>query len=286
MSASNGRHRGPLIALAMALAAIIAVAWIENRPSERSSLQNIGIEHSDHRTQDENAAGVESAPYLGLFTPSDTFAQWIMAILGVVATGISAWAVVLVRDTLDETRRAVKAADDAVVVTREIGQAQTRAYVHIESVFLSYEFGLHPNFSVTIRNVGGSPAMRVRVFARICHETYVATTCQNNFGPTRNPSFAFGIPLQPGGVDTITWRHDYSLNKDQIPEHRNGKLDVYCAVKVEFLDVFDFNREEIAYFGIEHIPNDGQAHRLTSSYIPHVVFQNDVKNRTRQAKDR
>ena len=40
----------------------------------------------------------------------DTAAQWLMALFGVIATGISIWAVMLLRDNLRETRKATEAA--------------------------------------------------------------------------------------------------------------------------------------------------------------------------------
>lgn len=103
-------------------------------------------------------------PWLISFvSPQDTLAQWIMAAFAVFATGVSILAVVLLDQTLTATRNAVKSADDAVEVTREMGQVQSRAYV-------SAKDGMVTGFSregpvevvVSIANTGNTPARRVR----------------------------------------------------------------------------------------------------------------------------
>lgn len=53
------------------------------------------------------------------------FAKWLLA-LNDFTTGVTIVGVWFVRDTLIETRRAVRSADDAVAVTREIGHSQLR----------------------------------------------------------------------------------------------------------------------------------------------------------------
>lgn len=60
----------------------------------------------------------------------DTYAQWLMAAFSIAATVASIYAVKLLRDTLKATRKAVKSSNKAVAVTRRIGEAQVRAYVH------------------------------------------------------------------------------------------------------------------------------------------------------------
>jgi hypothetical protein len=53
----------------------------------------------------------------------DTLAQWSMAIFGAVATALSAWAVVLLNRTLNQTDIATQATLAAVDVTERIGAA-------------------------------------------------------------------------------------------------------------------------------------------------------------------
>ena len=106
----------------------------------------------------------------------DTLAQWIMAAFGVVATGVSIWAIILLRRTLRESRRATKAALRAaeaagatVDVTRDIGQRQIRAYVISDPNFeWGHAYRDRPknivgyNFNMKWRNCGLTPARRCR----------------------------------------------------------------------------------------------------------------------------
>lgn len=93
----------------------------------------------------------------------DGWAQWAMAILSLFALGVSAWAVWLLRDTLKATREAVRAADDAVDVTREMGQRQIRAYISI--VYCKVQ--RHPDkgiatITITFANRGQTPAFKTQ----------------------------------------------------------------------------------------------------------------------------
>ena len=69
------------------------------------------------------------------------------------ATGVSIWAVRLVRDTLTETRR-------GVAVTEDMGKRQTRAYVNVTKVTMKRLRGNEkPIFTFTITNSGSSPGV-------------------------------------------------------------------------------------------------------------------------------
>lgn len=89
-----------------------------------------------------------------------------MAIVSVVATVLSFIAVILLNNTLKETREAVGAADDAVKVTREIGEAQARAYITIAQASITFfknNFDLHISFE----NSGRSPSLNLDVFCKL-----------------------------------------------------------------------------------------------------------------------
>ena len=93
-----------------------------------------------------------------LFSTKDTIAQWIAAFAAIGSVGVSIWAVKLVRNTLVVNQRATQAAEDAVGVTREIGQAQIRAYL----VGLGGEYSVSNNllrYRISIKNIGQSPAV-------------------------------------------------------------------------------------------------------------------------------
>lgn len=151
-----------LVALALMLAAILALAAIEvgfrNAPTDppaQSSSAGVDQQQDDYRPP----RGSEDGHFFG-----DSWAQWLMAIFTVAATGISAMAVKLVNDTLKTSREATLAAFEAVSVTRDIGERQVRPYILYEGTkvgVLKLE-ATHPKrleLEVTLRNCGASPGI-------------------------------------------------------------------------------------------------------------------------------
>ena len=149
MSDSKRRDRGALIALGLSLAAIVIVVWLSQPASELAARPYLG--GADYPLEHHGPAEGRWWPELAA---RDTYAQWIMALLSVVATGISIWAVKLVRDTLVVTR-------DAVADTRQIGEAQVRAYLTVSGGRYSVGMG-STRYDIKIKNVGQSPARNVK----------------------------------------------------------------------------------------------------------------------------
>lgn len=163
MSRSHRDDRPALIALGLVLFAVILIGLFETTARHYASREVIKYQTS----YPENGNGGEYAPIVaGLreFDPrEDTYAQWIMAAFAIMATFASVWAVLLLRDTLTATRDAVRSADDAVKVTRELGQVQVRAYVAIGNIAIQgLKVGQKPRISYRVKNVGLSPAIRYR----------------------------------------------------------------------------------------------------------------------------
>ena len=133
--------------------AYFAFPWF----SDPSYQQVVYIDTNGERWKEHQQ---ESKPISGrFFTTQDSVAQWAMAIIAFFATGVSIWAVKLVRDTLDATR-------DGVLETRRIGEAQVRAYFS----FGQLQYGLDQNeirglFSVT--NTGQTPAFGIKFIIRL-----------------------------------------------------------------------------------------------------------------------
>lgn len=91
------------------------------------------------------------------------FAMFVASALGVVITGAATYWVAM---TLHETRRLVneaekttKAAEETTKTTREIGEAQVRAYVAPLIPGIAFDESLRPNFRVRLANTGNSPAL-------------------------------------------------------------------------------------------------------------------------------
>lgn len=163
-------------------------------------------------------------------SPTDTYAQWIMAILSLVATSVSIWAVWLVRNTLEETRSATKAAEGAVEITRKMGRAQTRAYIHIDVIELrevNSEFGSY--IWIGCRNFGQTPARCVNIKGR------------HNVGPNGMINVFCAFELEPEEVGRVLGPNcpiysrlpiptDHFENVRQLIETRKEPLEVCGAI--------------------------------------------------------
>ncbi|MER9844862.1 hypothetical protein NKJ59_27135 [Mesorhizobium australicum] len=60
-----------------------------------------------------------------------------------------------------QAERSAKAAEDAIGITREMGEAQTRAYLSVISGKAIFKGGIDPELILRIRNAGNSPAFDV-----------------------------------------------------------------------------------------------------------------------------
>lgn len=110
-----------------------------------------------------------------LVSSKDTLPQWAMAIFGIIATGLSAWAVILLSRTLDQTETTTNAALEAAAAAREanaIMQSERRPWLSFNSLnghvvgHRPYEFSdahMQFEFKVEIKNAGGHSAQNVRL---------------------------------------------------------------------------------------------------------------------------
>ncbi len=164
--------------------------------------------------QFQNAQNLETGKPNPVIRPSiwetytkaeDSYAQWLMAILSVLATGTSIWAVYLLKESLRETRNAVKSADDAVAVTREMGEAQVRPYLS----FANATYEITPKFFVIklqVKNVGQTPAFDLLGKAKLWFTIY-----QNVEGVTKSEEIvwpieeAYSESIVNGESDTVSF---------------------------------------------------------------------------------
>lgn len=143
---------------------------------------------ADNAEQDEQVPEQEQAPspvfdWGAFVSAKDTLAQWLMAILGVIATGISIMAVYLLKRTLEATRLAVnqaeegtraahvgaEAAREANKITREAYMAQQRPWLRWEIIqpisINRHGNSLRVDISAVLENFGNTPARNVFCFA-------------------------------------------------------------------------------------------------------------------------
>lgn len=146
--------RGALAALALLVAATLIVSFV-NMPAQQ------GIEGSPNNRRNDNKPDnqQENLPKGHLPVP-DTPAQWLAAVAAAAGTISSFLALLIVRDSLHETRNAVAAAKEANSIGRETGQAQTRAYLSVTSADVLIRQGVQ-FLNCVIKNNGQSPASEV-----------------------------------------------------------------------------------------------------------------------------
>jgi len=164
----------------------------------------------------------------------DGWAQWAMVVLSFFALGVSAWAVWLLRDTLKATRDAVRSADDAVEVTREIGQKQMRAYVNLQTADLHWSDEEPLQIKVIIENTGQTPARNVR------------RAFQEVIGPIGPPIALDPLPLEnesgfsmrAKGEHAFFVLTDIVMSDDLIDKIESEKWAIWLKGRIEYEDVF------------------------------------------------
>lgn len=197
----------------------------------------------------------------GLFTPEDTYAQWIAAISAIAGVGVSIWAVRLVRDTLELNRNATKAAQDAVGVARDIGQAQVRAYVRITSgsahmgpgTIGMTDMGIRPVLRIVVKNHGQSPAQWFRWSASIL---YLYGGSANEFrGSTEFASRSWGKDI--GVAEEIHLSLDHGaavLSEEDLAAFNRHEFHLTIIIRYVFTDVFGEDIEDERIFSCSFAP--------------------------------
>jgi hypothetical protein len=162
MSAQKGDKAGAailiLVFLTIALISFFGAAaryYAAYPPSENPS-EWVDSQHGEHEPP------AEFAPDYHMF--GDSAAQWIMAIFTVIATVVSAIAVMLVNNTLSVNREALRVAAEANKNAREVGFSQIRAYVSlVDLVGTTDPVSKTMAISVGIQNSGQTPAHDVSI---------------------------------------------------------------------------------------------------------------------------
>lgn len=239
MDKRNQRDRGALVALALALVAILLLALMEttNQPPYEDKIQF----SATNAEQDSDFS--RPVPDSREFDPwAETYAQWLMTIFSVFATFISIWAVYLLKETLLSTREAVKAADDAVIVAREIGQSQVRAYVSVANMKTTFHA---PNnkltgisFTPIIVNYGASPAF----LGRASHTIVLLPQNKPLTVVLPKEGNAISVTLPAGRSNTQA--DTASISTEIIKQSQLGLIHVVSVVYIEYFDVFSIQESK------------------------------------------
>jgi hypothetical protein len=164
-------------------------------------------------------------------------AEWALAMLmatsiGVIYVGLTLEAT---RAAVREAKKATDAAMHAANITREIGEAQVRAYLTVAHAMIRFE-DRTPRLFLTIRNAGQSPARNIRISIGIDYGRISATS---------NVFFKTSIPIMPGDspkypLRLFNQRYPLSFKKrlGMVPSDakRDRRIRVFGAIM--FNDVF------------------------------------------------
>lgn len=180
-----------------------------------------------------------------LIAPRDTFAQWIMAFFSIVATGVSVWAIIIVRDTLainidavEQAREANKASWKAVEIARksaedalQLGKTEVRGYLSCDSG----KFWLRERsiwIEIYLSNRGQSPLYDGKSNGR------VGCMGRETSGDMYPLNGGFGA-IAASGTTTCMLVKSYSgVSEDDIEQLKSGKGTVYINSRFKWTDVF------------------------------------------------
>lgn len=165
------------------------------------------------------------------------YAAWISAGLVAVGTALLTYNLLLMR-------RTVIAADSAVDVTREIGQAQVRGYLDINVTKLTFDTNGTPRFELELRNLGQTPARNLFIKIRVSYRGYAPERASFVFKQTyeKRPD----IPIN--GVD----REPLSSGILGIPDELDRAITEISEVRVYIgafgSDIFGHEISAIRFF--------------------------------------
>lgn len=178
-------------------------------------------------------------------TDHSAFATWISALAAVAATYLLCRTLRVTRAMLIEAKKTTDAANATVQVTRDIGQAQARAYLSIScaevlSIIAPVDEAVVKGIRITIRNSGLTPATSIRIKA-ICFRS-------SEFSPEQNG--IYGLMARRGLktriIDIVDAGGEITFSCDAEMDERvldtflqDDSGDLVVAVDAEYRTVFD-----------------------------------------------
>lgn len=155
--------------------------------------------------------------------------------------------------TLDEAKRASKAAEDAVAETRRIGEAQTKAYLTAKNVTFDFypQTGGPPvaRLSFTCHNTGNSPARNVaiRLIMQVFATNHASSKPTDDLGFSYSTKSSSSHPIPDLGAQTEETRVILfsDLSADALAEFDGTKyVTIGVWIQLSFVDVFE--RDDVA----------------------------------------
>ena len=230
--------------------ALLFLVWSVPEFRNPGEYLNGGDQYANNHNSDTNNGKKDSkiGHWIRQFIKAeDTLAQWIMAIftlLMTLFTGLAAWfvygtlkqselAASHTKSMLNEAQLATKVANNTGAVTREVGQAQIRAYLRITDLTVDFinkpaDEGLSVN--IQWENCGQSPAIDCNVYSAflIVDPTYrgpIQLFERENWQKTSKPLMTISI-----GGEKLS-----KVVQNRVVE-TGQKLIIYHGI--EYIDVF------------------------------------------------
>lgn len=190
----------------------------------------------DHRAEQDLNAQRQMADW----------AKWMFyatAVVGALTVGVTGVGIYWVKETLAETQKAVKAAEDAVAVTREMGERQMRAYIWIETSEMK-DVGANktPYAHIGIKNYGQTPAQILG------HKSWLGLYHYPNIGEIQYPDAGTvnPHPLGPSRENAIFPKMARALTQQEYDALKEGRAVFLIYGRVEYEDIFG-DRHWITY---------------------------------------
>jgi hypothetical protein len=189
-------------------------------------------------------------------------------------------------DMVDEAKATTRAADETVKVTRDIGQAQVRAYLHITGIAFGVRSDRKIFVGVKIKNVGQSPAHYTHFVARV------------QFATKHSPGEIYTEPVEIGIVGTgqeyqraTNTADEENLIPSDILSTEDGVSFYTVTIGVFAADVFDNSIEEWVAFMTSQAPAAvpsmtyrGDWGVFPADWIGHERFISDIRDRAWSGK--
>lgn len=173
------------------------------------------------------------------FSRQDTVAQWLMMLSGFLAVGISLWAVLLVRRSLEQTREAIKetrrgtiAAERSVEITADSAQRQLRAYVNVINANVEWKNNRIIKLCVHFKNTGQTPAKECRVY------TGYGIGCPNSI-PEPDTTEIVPVTVLGAGSNFSIDGTTFSIDDVDYRKIRNREMGFYVIGVFHYIDIFD-----------------------------------------------
>lgn len=165
--------------------------WLAREATNHS--EQAKCENSDHEcaqkdlpSQIRAAAAAEAMVDIGLW-------QLIVGSIGLAAVGAS-----LILNA------------QSVMVARQVGEAQARAYLSVERLGISFNHEKKPRLHVTLRNSGQSPALKVRVNFKMTYQ--LMTPVHEDLTPMAERREPRNSGIMP--EDTGDWANRFTVTVD------------------------------------------------------------------------